>query len=392
MSSSDSDDPQECPLCPEDAPVDLPAYEAWLQCDVCSEWYHGVCVGISAAESECIDTFHCKRCMATHGPSSYKSPASRRSQRKHNRVDYTKLNEGQPATFNQYKLRLDAHEFMDDEFEHLADGREVTGAWIRARDSNDPFIVDSPAGLGMTMPDPATTVADIARIVGRDTAVSVMDVLTQEELSGWTLGDWADYFMAGRRQRILNVISLEVSGTALDDMVRRPQAVDEVDLVERYWPAAKRKPDRFPRVKTYCLMGVQNAYTDFHVDFSATWVYYHVLSGEKVFYLVPPLPSNVRKFEAWSKSPEQAVSLFAENVKQCFEVRVRAGNTLFIPAGWIHAVFTPVDTLVIGGNFLVMQSLNTHIGIYKLEARTHVPARYRFPFFLKLCRYMAELL
>ncbi|KAJ2156434.1 hypothetical protein IW139_006099, partial [Coemansia sp. RSA 353] len=37
-------------------------------------------------------------------------------------------------------------------------------------------------------------------------------------------------------------------------------------------------------------------------------------------------------------------------------------------------------------------SLNTHIGTYKLEARTHVPVRYRFPFFLKLCRYMVELL
>ncbi|KAJ1998166.1 JmjC domain-containing histone demethylation protein 1 [Coemansia thaxteri] len=139
-------------------------------------------------------------------------------------------------------------------------------------------------------------------------------------------------------------------------------------------------------------MSVQNAYTDFHVDFSATWVYYHVLSGEKAFYLIPPTPSNMRKYESWSKSPEQAVSLFAENVKQCFEVHLKAGHTLFIPAGWIHAVFTPVDTIVIGGNFMTMQSLNTHIGTYKLEARTKVPARYRFPFFIKLCRYMTELL
>ncbi|KAJ2815809.1 JmjC domain-containing histone demethylation protein 1, partial [Coemansia furcata] len=143
---------------------------------------------------------------------------------------------------------------------------------------------------------------------------------------------------------------------------------------------------------TYCLMSVQNAYTDFHVDFSATWVYYHVLSGEKVFYLVPPTPSNMRKYEAWSKSPEQAVTFFAESVRHCFEVRLVAGHTLFIPAGWIHAVFTPVDTIVIGGNFMVMQSLNAHIGTYKLEARTKVPVRYRFPFFIKLCRYMTELL
>ncbi|KAJ2807755.1 JmjC domain-containing histone demethylation protein 1 [Coemansia guatemalensis] len=392
MSDSLSDDPQECPLCVEDAPVDLPAYETWLQCDVCEEWYHGVCVGISASESKRIDKFHCKGCVGKHGPSSYSGPAPRRSGRQHSHVDYNMLNEGQPATFNQYMLRLEAHEFAEDEFDHLEDGHRVTAEWLRNRDSNDPFVVEDSQGLGLTMPGSSTTISEVVELIGRDTAVSVMDVLTQEELKGWTLGDWAAYFEASDRKRVLNVISLEVSGTALDERVRRPRVVDEVDLVERYWPVAKRKADRYPRVKTYCLMGVQNAYTDFHVDFSATWVYYHIVWGAKVFYLVPPTASNMRKFESWSRSPEQAVSLFAENVRQCFEVRVEAGNTLFIPAGWIHAVLTPVDTLAIGGNFLVMQSLNTHIGVYKLEARTGVPQRYRFPFFLKLCRYLAELL
>ncbi|KAJ2306190.1 JmjC domain-containing histone demethylation protein 1 [Coemansia sp. RSA 2705] len=392
MSSSDSEDPQECPQCVEDAPIDLPAYETWLQCDVCEEWYHGICVGISASECERIDKFHCKKCVATHGPSSHKGAEVRRSGRQHANVDYTQLNEGQPATFNQYLLRLEGHEFMEDEFEHLDDGHEVTADWLRSRDTNDPFVVERAEGLGLEMPDAKITVSEIADMVGRDTSVSVMDVLTQEELSGWTLGDWAQYFESGERRRILNVISLEVSETALGGRIRRPRVVDEVDLVERYWPVAKRKADGYPRVKTYCLMSVRNAYTDFHVDFSATWVYYHVLSGGKVFYLVPPTPSNMRKYESWSKSPEQAVSLFAESVRQCFEVRVAAGQTLFIPAGWIHAVFTPADTVVIGGNFLVMQSLNAHVGAYKLEARTRVAVRYRFPFFLKLCRYMAELL
>ncbi|KAJ1989263.1 JmjC domain-containing histone demethylation protein 1 [Coemansia spiralis] len=390
--ASDSEEPQECPLCREDAPIDIPAYETWLQCDVCEEWYHGVCVGISASECERIDKYHCKKCVEKHGPSSYKGPTLRRSGRSHQSVDYTRLNEGQPATFNQYLLRLDAHEFDEDDFEHLDNGHTVTADWIRHRDTNDPFIVETPAGLDMEMPDSKTTVGDIAKVIGEDVPVSVMDVLTQEELGDWTLGDWARYYSSCDRQRVLNVISLEVSDTELGAQIQRPRVVDELDLVEKFWPESKRKPNRYPLVKTYCLMGVANAYTDFHIDFSATWVYYHVLSGEKVFYLVPPTPTNMRKFETWSKSPEQAVSLFAENVKQCFEVRVKPGNTLFIPAGWIHAVFTPVDTLVIGGNFLVMQSLNTHIGVYKLEARTRVPVRYRFPFFLKLCRYTAELL
>lgn len=39
-------------------------------------------------------------------------------------------------------------------------------------------------------------------------------------------------------------------------------------------------------------------------------------------------------------------------VDTCYRCVVRAGETLFIPTGWIHAVLTPTDTLVFGGNFL----------------------------------------
>ena len=33
-------------------------------------------------------------------------------------------------------------------------------------------------------------------------------------------------------------------------------------------------------------------------------------------------------------------------------VTLDAGSTFFIPSGWIHAVYTPEDSLVFGGNFL----------------------------------------
>jgi len=31
---------------------------------------------------------------------------------------------------------------------------------------------------------------------------------------------------------------------------------------------------------------------------------------------------------------------------------VKGGETVFLPSGWIHAVMTPVDSMVFGGNFL----------------------------------------
>ena len=44
---------------------------------------------------------------------------------------------------------------------------------------------------------------------------------------------------------------------------------------------------------------------------------------------------------------------------KCYKCVVRQGQTLFIPTGWIHAVLTPIDSLVFGGNFLH----NFHIGL-----------------------------
>lgn len=39
-----------------------------------------------------------------------------------------------------------------------------------------------------------------------------------------------------------------------------------------------------------------------------------------------------------------------------YRLVLNAGETLMIPSGWIHAVFTPKPSLVFGGNFL--HSLN----------------------------------
>ena len=37
-------------------------------------------------------------------------------------------------------------------------------------------------------------------------------------------------------------------------------------------------------------------------------------------------------------------------------VDLHEGDTLIIPSGWIHAVYTPVDSMVFGGNFLTMRA------------------------------------
>lgn len=51
---------------------------------------------------------------------------------------------------------------------------------------------------------------------------------------------------------------------------------------------------------------------------------------------------------------------------------------MFIPSGWIHAVYTMADSIVIGGNFMHKFSIQMQIKVYEIEDRTNVGAVYRF--------------
>jgi lysine-specific demethylase PHF8 len=72
--------------------------------------------------------------------------------------------------------------------------------------------------------------------------------------------------------------------------VEPPEVVRAVSWVNRFWPdmetvravAGEGEVHKRPQVQRYCLMGVKDSYTDFHVDFGGTSVWYHVLrvSGE----------------------------------------------------------------------------------------------------------------
>ena len=51
------------------------------------------------------------------------------------------------------------------------------------------------------------------------------------------------------------------------------------------------------------------------------------------------------------------------------------------PLGWIHAVYTPVNSVVFGGNFLHSLNIQLQLKIYDLEGRLKDPPKFRFPSF-----------
>lgn len=101
----------------------------------------------------------------------------------------------------------------------------------------------------------------------------------------WKLKEWVAFFErpASERKRVLNLLSLECGSSKLARLVRPPTAVKEIGWVESTWPKTKKADRaRMPRVQLYTLMSCAESYTDFHVDFCGSSVWYHLYKGRKV--------------------------------------------------------------------------------------------------------------
>lgn len=108
-----------------------------------------------------------------------------------------------------------------------------------------------------------------------------------------------------------------------------------------------------------------------------------------------------------SRCVRKSALLRALSLTVARQIELAVGNTMIIPAGWIHAVvrrslppvllsqtdpqskYTPCDTLVIGGNFLTSLDIATQLEIYQVELNTKVPKKFRFPYFVRLLWYTA---
>jgi F-box and leucine-rich repeat protein 10/11 len=90
----------------------------------------------------------------------------------------------------------------------------------------NPIVVKQHRGLGLRVPTAKFTVRDVRSCVGSKRLIDVMNVDTQTSLQ-MTMKSWTDYYeqSANERTRLLNVISLEFSHTALETYVESPLIV-----------------------------------------------------------------------------------------------------------------------------------------------------------------------
>uniref|UniRef100_A0A8C9GDZ7 PHD finger protein 8 n=1 Tax=Piliocolobus tephrosceles TaxID=591936 RepID=A0A8C9GDZ7_9PRIM len=266
-------------------------------------------------------------------------------------------------------------------------GNQLTVEFLEENSFSVPILVLKKDGLGMTLPSPSFTVRDVEHYVGSDKEIDVIDVTRQADCK-MKLGDFVKYYYSGKREKVLNVISLEFSDTRLSNLVETPKIVRKLSWVENLWP--EECVFERPNVQKYCLMSVRDSYTDFHIDFGGTSVWYHVLKGEKIFYLIRPTNANLTLFECWSSSSNQNEMFFGDQVDKCYKCSVKQGQTLFIPTGWIHAVLTPVDCLAFGGNFLHSLNIEMQLKAYEIEKRLSTADLFKFPNFETICWYVGK--
>ncbi|KAJ8964665.1 hypothetical protein NQ317_010552, partial [Molorchus minor] len=187
------------------------------------------------------------------------------------------------------------------------------------------------------------TINDVRMCVGSRRVLDVMDVNTQKN-SEMTMKEWQKYYEDTDKDKLLNVISLEFSHTKLENYVQSPTVVRQVDWVDCVWPKHLKESQteatnvleemKYPKVQKYCLMSVKGCYTDFHVDFGGTSVWYHILKGCKVFWLIPPTEHNLDLYERWVLSGKQSDIFFGDSVEKCARIVLHEGNTFFHTHGF----------------------------------------------------------
>ncbi|XP_025844950.1 histone lysine demethylase PHF8 isoform X3 [Vulpes vulpes] len=353
-----------------------------IECDMCQDWFHGSCVGVEEEKAADIDLYHCPNCEVLHGPSIMKK--RRVSSKGHDTHKGKPVKTGSPTFIRELRSRtFDS----SDEVILKPTGSQLTVEFLEENSFSVPILVLKKDGLGMTLPSPSFTVRDVEHYVGSDKEIDVIDVTRQADCK-MKLGDFVKYYYSGKREKVLNVISLEFSDTRLSNLVETPKIVRKLSWVENLWP--EECIFERPNVQKYCLMSVRDSYTDFHIDFGGTSVWYHVLKGEKIFYLIRPTNANLTLFECWSSSSNQNEMFFGDQVDKCYKCSVKQGQTLFIPTGWIHAVLTPVDCLAFGGNFLHSLNIEMQLKAYEIEKRLSTADLFKFPNFETICWYVGK--
>uniref|UniRef100_A0A914Z116 [Histone H3]-dimethyl-L-lysine(36) demethylase n=1 Tax=Panagrolaimus superbus TaxID=310955 RepID=A0A914Z116_9BILA len=366
--------------------------DEWIHCDSCLKWFHNTCAKVEEFETKLMETYHCLTCEESMGPSIMKKNIVP------HRYEFWKEEE------RTFPPQVGTKPWIDDFIAKESDFPEFSGLKLY-EDGNDfmnnfnfdkewryPLKVLKKEGLHMKLPEENFTLEELVKLVGRDEEIQVIDVYMQES-NTMSMGAFFDRWNEEPRERLYNMLSFEFSHTKLMEIIRAPELMYQLSWVHKFWPPEAEPNENHivipehlelkPDVAMFCLLGMGGSYTDFHIDFGGSSVWYHVFKGKKIFYVIEPTQENIQTFMKWTNDPHRSELFLNDRMSgnPMKRVVISEGETLMIPSGWIHAVYTPEDSMVFGGNFIHELNITRQLQVYDVELKCHYDEHFLFPFF-----------
>ncbi|PIC17385.1 hypothetical protein B9Z55_023647 [Caenorhabditis nigoni] len=125
-----------------------------------------------------------------------------------------------------------------------------------------------------------------------------------------------------------------------------------------------------PTYEKFFILSMRKAFTDLHIDFGGTFVYYYLLQGSKTFWVAPYNEENLEIYKRLETLNQRVWQSDPEFLKTFERVDLTGGDLVFLPSGTLHMVYTEKESLVFGGNFLSAQNLPLHYEIVRIEEKT----------------------
>ena len=123
-------------------------------------------------------------------------------------------------------------------------------------------------------------------------------------------------------------------------------------------------------------MSQRGCWTTTHADSGGMCAWVHINSGKKLWWMWPPTADNVlRHHEALSAEKGEnglEARFLLEDTGDAICFTLEAGDTIIMPPGWLHAVYTCEDTIAWSGDFAHLSTIDLSVRALRNEIRREV--------------------
>jgi hypothetical protein len=162
----------------------------------------------------------------------------------------------------------------------------------------------------------------------------------------------------------------------------KPQWVREIDLITKFNDIQCGCFRSAEPYLSYIQLTNENSYTHFHADFANASPVLAVIKGHKTFFIIPFSPENNSNMRQWASYQKRKVDAEEEkyeeyipreeqcwlpdvkDIAECYRVDVKEGEIIYLPSGYIHAVYSPLDCMVLSGNIVTTLNFDWSVHIY----------------------------